>query len=95
MGSVNLDDQAARLGIQRNVSYSLDIFQAERHTTESTFRLEGDTHDRDGSARASTGQWSRRHGRADPAPRGRAARVSAAADPTISSPARSRRTSSW
>jgi fibro-slime domain-containing protein len=40
MGTVNLDDQAAQLGIERNASYGLDIFQAERHTTESTFRLE-------------------------------------------------------
>jgi fibro-slime domain-containing protein len=40
MGSVDLDAQAANLGIARNNSYNLDIFQAERHTTESTFRLE-------------------------------------------------------
>ena len=40
MGTVNLDDQAARLGIERNRSYNLDIFQAERHTSESTFRVE-------------------------------------------------------
>jgi fibro-slime domain-containing protein len=40
MGSVDLDAQAAALGIVRGKTYNLDIFQAERHTTESTFRLE-------------------------------------------------------
>jgi fibro-slime domain-containing protein len=40
MGSAILDDQAATLGIERGKSYTLDIFQAERHTTESTFRIE-------------------------------------------------------
>jgi fibro-slime domain-containing protein len=40
MGSVNLDDQAAALGIAKGNVYNLDIFQAERHTTESTFRIE-------------------------------------------------------
>jgi fibro-slime domain-containing protein len=40
MGSVTLDDQAAALGITPGRSYDLDVFQAERHTTESTFRIE-------------------------------------------------------
>jgi fibro-slime domain-containing protein len=39
-GSVNLDEQAAALGLTRNNTYRMDIFQAERHTTFSTFRIE-------------------------------------------------------
>lgn len=35
--SVNLDTQAATLGITAGQTYQLDIFQAERHTTGSNF----------------------------------------------------------
>ncbi len=38
--SVNLDTSAATLGINKCASYSIDFFQAERHTTESNFRIE-------------------------------------------------------
>lgn len=40
LGSIDLDAQAAALGIARGQVYQMDIFQAERHTTESTFRIE-------------------------------------------------------
>jgi fibro-slime domain-containing protein len=39
-GTVNLDQQAAQLGIQRGQTYAMDIFHAERHTTASNFRIE-------------------------------------------------------
>ncbi|HRG98281.1 MAG TPA: fibro-slime domain-containing protein [Polyangiaceae bacterium] len=38
--SVDLDANAARLGIARGSAYPLDFFFAERHTSESNFRLE-------------------------------------------------------
>jgi fibro-slime domain-containing protein len=37
---VLLDQQAAALGITPGHSYPMDIFQAERHTTASNFRIE-------------------------------------------------------
>jgi fibro-slime domain-containing protein len=39
-GTIDLDAQAAALGIAKGGTYQMDIFQAERHTTESTFRIE-------------------------------------------------------
>lgn len=39
-GSVDLDAQATALGLQRGVEQRMDIFQAERHTDYSTFRIE-------------------------------------------------------
>lgn len=38
--SVNLDDQAVALGLEPAETYTLDFFFAERHTTESNFRIE-------------------------------------------------------
>lgn len=38
--SVNLDDSAAALGLEPDKMYTLDFFFAERHTTESNFRIE-------------------------------------------------------
>jgi fibro-slime domain-containing protein/choice-of-anchor A domain-containing protein len=38
--SVNLDSVAAALGITVGGNYNLDVFQAERHTTGSTFRMD-------------------------------------------------------
>ncbi|MDC0670555.1 fibro-slime domain-containing protein [Nannocystis radixulma] len=38
--SVDLDDSAAYLGITPGMSYSMDIFHAERHTNESNFRID-------------------------------------------------------
>jgi fibro-slime domain-containing protein len=38
--SVSLDQQAASLGIKPGAKYRMDIFQAERHTDFSTFRIE-------------------------------------------------------
>jgi fibro-slime domain-containing protein len=40
MQTVNLDERAVELGIEKNRSYHMDIFHAERHTTFSTFRIE-------------------------------------------------------
>jgi fibro-slime domain-containing protein len=39
-GSVELDSEAARLGLTRGARQRMDIFQAERHTDFSTFRIE-------------------------------------------------------
>lgn len=39
-GQVNLDDQAAALGLEPYGVYELVLFFAERHTTESNFRIE-------------------------------------------------------
>ncbi|MFO0565508.1 MAG: fibro-slime domain-containing protein [Polyangiaceae bacterium] len=39
-GSIDLDAQAASLGITPGSNYSLDVFQAERHTDESHFRID-------------------------------------------------------
>lgn len=38
--SVDLDARAADLGIQVGSTYALDMFQAERHTQESNFRID-------------------------------------------------------
>lgn len=38
--SVNLDDKAAELGLTEGENYTLDFFFAERHTSESNFRIE-------------------------------------------------------
>lgn len=38
--SINLDDKAAALGLVEGKDYTLDFFFAERHTTESNFRIE-------------------------------------------------------
>jgi fibro-slime domain-containing protein len=38
--SVSLDQSAAELGIKPGGSYAMDIFHAERHTTESNYRIE-------------------------------------------------------
>jgi fibro-slime domain-containing protein len=40
MGSVDMDAQAAELGIAPGNSYRIDIFQAERHVPGSTFHVE-------------------------------------------------------
>jgi fibro-slime domain-containing protein len=37
---VELDEDAARLGIERGQVYSLDLFHAERHTSQSNFRID-------------------------------------------------------
>ena len=37
---VNLDARATEFGIQVGQAYALDFFQAERHTSESNFRIE-------------------------------------------------------
>jgi len=39
-GSVNLDDAADDLGLTEGENYKLNFFFAERHTTESNFRIE-------------------------------------------------------
>jgi fibro-slime domain-containing protein len=39
---IKLDDQAAALGIVKGNIYALDLFHAERHTTESNFRVDTD-----------------------------------------------------
>lgn len=39
-GSVSLDSMAATLGISPGNRYQMDIFHAERHTSESTFHIE-------------------------------------------------------
>jgi fibro-slime domain-containing protein len=38
--TIHLDDLASALGIARGTTYSLDVFQAERHTTASHFRID-------------------------------------------------------
>ncbi len=38
--SINVDDAAERLGLEPGNSYSLKLFFAERHTSESNFRIE-------------------------------------------------------
>lgn len=38
--SINLDEKAAALGLEEGETYPLDFFFAERHTTESNFRIE-------------------------------------------------------
>ena len=39
-GAVDLDDSAADLGLTEGETYTLDFYFAERHTTESNFRME-------------------------------------------------------
>lgn len=39
-GSVNLDQDAAKLGITAGQTYRMDIFHAERHTSKSTYHIE-------------------------------------------------------
>lgn len=39
-GTITFDAQAAALGITVGQAYPLDVFHAERHTTESNFRIE-------------------------------------------------------
>jgi fibro-slime domain-containing protein len=38
--TINLDEAAARLGITVGGDYPIDFFQAERHTSQSNFRIE-------------------------------------------------------
>ncbi len=38
--SVNLDNQAATLGLTKGSVYNLDVFNAERHTVQSNFRID-------------------------------------------------------
>jgi fibro-slime domain-containing protein len=40
MGTVNMDQFATTNGLQKGMTYSMDIFHAERHTTGSNFHLE-------------------------------------------------------
>jgi len=39
-GTVDMDQEATALGITPNNTYRMDIFQAERHTSQSTFHIE-------------------------------------------------------
>jgi len=39
-GTIDFDKQASALGITVGQTYSMDIFHAERQTTESNFRIE-------------------------------------------------------
>lgn len=39
-GTIDFDSMAGELGIARDGVYNLDVFHAERHTTESNFRIE-------------------------------------------------------
>jgi len=39
-GQIDLDAQAGALGIQKGMTYPLDFFFAERHTSESNFRID-------------------------------------------------------
>jgi fibro-slime domain-containing protein len=39
-GSVNLDMRATELGLVKGKTYALDVFQAERHTDASHFRID-------------------------------------------------------
>ncbi|GMV19892.1 MAG: fibro-slime domain-containing protein [Myxococcales bacterium] len=39
-GQIDLDADAAKLGIQKGQTYQLDFFFAERHTSESNFRID-------------------------------------------------------
>ncbi|MDX2010227.1 MAG: fibro-slime domain-containing protein [Myxococcaceae bacterium] len=40
MGSIDFDAQASRLGLTRGQTYRFDVFHAERHTSESNFRMQ-------------------------------------------------------
>jgi fibro-slime domain-containing protein len=39
-GTVDLDQQATTLGLQKGKTYGLSVFQAERHTSKSQFRID-------------------------------------------------------
>lgn len=39
-GSIDFDEVATQLGLVKGSTYDFDIFQAERHTTRSNFRIE-------------------------------------------------------
>jgi fibro-slime domain-containing protein len=39
-GTIDLDAMAGPLGITRNTAYDIELFHAERHTTESHFRVD-------------------------------------------------------
>ncbi|MBL8918235.1 MAG: fibro-slime domain-containing protein [Myxococcaceae bacterium] len=39
-GTIDFDQQAGALQLTRGLTYPLDVFHAERHTTESNFRIE-------------------------------------------------------
>ncbi len=39
-GSVKLDEQASALGIEKGKTYRMAVFQAERHTSHSNFRVD-------------------------------------------------------
>lgn len=39
-GSIDFDAEASRLGLARGQTYRFDVFHAERHTTESNFRMQ-------------------------------------------------------
>ena len=39
-GTINFDALANQLGISTGGTYALDVFHAERHTTESNFRID-------------------------------------------------------
>jgi fibro-slime domain-containing protein len=39
-GTIDFDAVAATLGIQKGMTYPLDVFHAERHTVQSNFRIE-------------------------------------------------------
>jgi fibro-slime domain-containing protein len=39
-GTVSLDAQADAIGLQKGKTYPLDLFQAERHTKASHFRID-------------------------------------------------------
>jgi fibro-slime domain-containing protein len=41
-GSIDIDARARELGIVKGKIYSLDLFHAERHTTQSNFRVDTD-----------------------------------------------------
>jgi fibro-slime domain-containing protein len=41
-GTITLDDQASALGLTKGNQYPLEVFQAERHTVGSTFRIDTD-----------------------------------------------------
>jgi fibro-slime domain-containing protein len=40
MGTIDMDAQAAQLGIQKGKTYDLELFHAERHTNASNFRVD-------------------------------------------------------
>jgi fibro-slime domain-containing protein len=39
-GTIDMDAQAAALGLTKNTAYDIELFHAERHTTESHFRVD-------------------------------------------------------